>query len=1140
MKKIRITGRKIPSFWNKSLRLMKLTFLFLVVGLMQLSASVYSQTTKLSLEMRNAKVAEVLDAIEKQSEFRFAYSPGLIDLNREVTVDIHNKTIDESLIVLFKGTSVEFGVYDRHIILYPEEMEAAENHVKTLIASYQQRTVSGRVTDSRNQPLPGVTVVLKGTTQGTVTNANGNYSFNNVPEDAILVFSFVGMRPQEVVVGTRQEIDIRMEEETFGIEEVVAIGYGTMKKSDLTGSVSSIKSEDIERSPVTSFDQAIQGKAAGVQVTQASSAPGGRVSIRIRGGNSLSSSNEPLYIVDGFPISAGNSAGGNGVGQNPLATISPSDIASIEILKDASATAIYGSRGANGVVLITTKRGEIGKPKVTLDTYYGVQSIAKKLDMMNAEEYALLVNEARANDGQSQVFPNPDNLYYFPDPGSLGAGVDYQDEVFTNAPVQNYNVGISGGNEGIRYNVGGSYFGQDGIIKNSDFNRASFRSNLDIKILPNLTVNTNITASHIWANGMPSEGDGGGGTGGIVHGAITMPPSVPIFDAEGNYTKTNPTPGGTPTSNPVATANHYKDENKIDRVLGSFDVNWEIINNLTLKVTFGTDMSSANRAFYWPKETDRGNSRNGEGYQRYRNDASYLNENILSYIKDFGDHSLNATAGYTWQVFHYKAFNAGSTNYTTDLYQANNLGAGTTYSSPGSDKTQSQLASYLGRINYIYKNRYLFTFTARADGSSKFGVNNKWAFFPSFALAWRFSEEDFMESADWLSNLKFRASYGTTGNQNISSYRSLAMLGTRNYPLGNELVSGIGPNNIPNPNLKWETTATTDFGFDMGVFENRLSVVFDYYYKKTTDLLWNISTPSSSGFNSIFKNIGSLENKGVEIALGANIFEGDFKWDTQLNWSKNKNKVLEIPGYTPSVQGTISGHLKVNGSWLEPGMPVGVWNLLKYDGVFQDQAQLDAGPRSSSSDQLGDARFIDKNKDGKINYTDDRMIVGDPNPDFIYGMTNNFSYKGFDFSLYIQGSQGNDILNIQRAETNISGPWGNQRREILNRWTPTNTNTSVPRARVTVDPLMIQSDWLIEDGSYMRVKTMSLGYTFNKTKALSSLRLYVSGQNLITFTNYSGFDPEVNSTGNSNLQLGVDYNAYPSAKTVLFGINATF
>jgi TonB-linked SusC/RagA family outer membrane protein len=1029
------------------------------------------------------------------------------------------------------------------VYAYPFGVGKAENSdvittPSVAISQQSKKVVTGIVLDPVGEPIIGANIVEKGVSNGTVSDIDGNFSLEVSP-NAKLVVSFIGYNILEVTVGNQANLRITLSENLLGLEEVVVVGYGTVKKRDLTGSVSSVGAEDLKKVPVTSFDQAIQGRAAGVQVTQASSAPGGRVMIRVRGGNSLTSSNEPLYVVDGYPIYAGSSAGGNGAGQNPLSTINTSDIVSIEILKDASATAIYGARGANGVVLITTKRGQQGRTQVTFDGYYGTQTIAHKLDMMNAQEYAILVNEARTNDKQAVVFPNPNDLYNFPDPASLGKGVDWQDEIFRSAPVQSYNVGINGGNENTKFSIGGSYFGQEGIIKNSDFQRASARMNLDVKLAKTLSLATSVTASHVWGNTGTSEA-GGGSTSSIVWSTISMPPTVPIYQQDGSYTMVNRTPGGTPTSNPVPIVEYSTNSQEIDRFLGSVDANWEIFKNLILKVTFGTDISSANRKVYWPTQTYQGFNANGEASQANQKMSSYLNENTVTYSNVFGEHSINAVAGYTRQTFISQNFSAGSKNFSTDLYKADNLDGGTVYAQPSSEKEQSQLASYLGRINYIFRDKYLFTFTARADGSSKFGVNNKWAFFPSAALAWRLSEEEFMKPIESLTNLKLRASFGTTGNQAISSYSSLATLGTMNYPIGGTLNAGVGPNRIPNPDLKWETTATTDFGFDLGLFGNRLNLVFDYYYKKTTDLLWNISTPSTTGFTTMFKNIGSLENKGVEISLGGDIFVDTFKWNSQVNWSLNRNKVLEIPGYTPSVQGEISGHLKVNGSWLEPGLPVGVWNLLKYDGVFQDQAQLDKGPRSSANDVLGDARFVDKNGDGKINYTDDRMIVGDPNPDFIFGWSNNFAYKGFDLSVYLQGSYGNDIINVERAETNISGPWGNQRREILDRWTPAHTNTSVPRARVTVDPLILQSDWLIEDGSYVRVKTVSLGYTFNKISFMNSLRVYVSALNLLTFTNYSGFDPEVNTMGNNNLQFGVDYTAYPSAKSFMFGVSAAF
>lgn len=1118
-------------FHKKRLLRMKLTLLIACVCLFQVSASVRINGQNISIQVNDQPLKEVIKSIESKSNYRFFYNESFADLNKPITVAISDKPVTEVLDNLFEGSKVSYKVLENNLI------------VIALVSELQQLRITGRITDASNgDPLAGVYIMVKGTTQGVMSDADGNYTLDVSESGSTLVFSYIGYNSEEVPLQNQSVINMALVPNIQALDEIVVVGYGAVKKSDLTGSVSSIKYDDFKKSSLSSFDQAIQGKAAGVQVTQASSAPGGRVLIRVRGGNSLSGNNEPLFIVDGFPISAGNTAGGNGAGQNPLATINPSDIASIEILKDASSTAIYGSRGANGVVLITTKRGQVGKTKVTFDGYWGVQKVAKKLDMMNAREFAELVNEARANNTPTPLppaFPNPANPYYFPDPSTLGEGVDYQDEVFRSARIQNYNVGVSGGNELIRYAVGGSYFAQQGVVKNSDFQRASFRSNIDTRLARNLTLTSNISASHVWGNNGNSEGDGGNNAG-VINSAVLMPPTVPIFQEDGKtYTRLNPTPGGSTIQNPVPIVKHAVDYQEIDRILGSVDANWQIMKGLSFKVTFGTDMSMADRQVYWPKETVIGFNAKGQASQANRKMTSYLNENILTFNRAFGNHSLNVVGGYTWQVFNNRDFFSGATNFPTDLYEVYNLDAGTVYSPPTSERTKSQLASYLGRINYIFKEKYLLTLTARADGSSKFGANNKWAFFPSFAVAWRISEENFMESVALISNLKLRASYGKTGNQDINPYQSLAQLTTMNYPVGGLLNSGVGPNNIPNADLRWETTATTDFGIDLGIFNNRLNMVVDYYYKKTTDLLWNISTPQTAGFSSIFKNVGSLENKGIEISLGADIFTGEFKWNSQLNWSRNRNKVLEIPGFTPQTQGTLSGHLKVSGSWLEPGLPVGVWNLLQYDGVFQDQAQLDAGPTSSGA-KLGDARFIDKSGDGTIKYTDDRMIVGDPNPDFIYGWSNNFKYKGFDLSVYIQGSFGNDIINIQRAETNVSGPWGNQRTEMLNRWTPTNTNTDIPRARVTVDPLLLQSSWLIEDGSYLRFKTITLGYTLPEFKFMGSCRIYITGQNLLTFTDYSGFDPEVNSQGNSALQLGVDYNAYPASKSVMIGASVAF
>jgi len=1117
---------------------MKLVTLLLMTTLSQVTAVGYSQ--KISLEKRNVSIEAAFSAIESQTDYLFLYDKLDLPSSRLVSVNLKNATIDQALNQLFADVPLSYKIFKKNIVIKKQEKQKEEALVTPAQKPAVLQALSGKVTDEKGEGLPGVNIVVKGTSKGATTNTSGEYQLDITDQGTILVFSFVGYLTQEIEAGNRTTLDVTLKVDDKALEEVVVVGYGTQKKSDLTGAISSIKAEDLKRLPTTSFDQAIQGRAAGVQVTQGSSAPGGRVSIRIRGGNSLSSGNEPLYVIDGYPITAGGTAGGNGAGQNPLASINPSDIASMEILKDASATAIYGSRGANGVVLVTTKRGKAGKTSVTYDGYYGVQKVIKKLDMMNAREFADLVNEARANDGvATPAYPNSADLYNFPDPSTLGKGVDYQDEIFRSAAIQNHTLSISGGNDNTKIAVSGSYFDQKGVLIGSDFKRASIRANIDTKLSKNIMFSTNLTASKVWGNNGRSEGDGGG-NGNTVNAALIMPPTVPIFQKDGTYTRLNPTPGGSTVHNPVPIVKFNKDFQNIDRVLGTMAFTWNIIADLSLKVSVGTDMSNANRETYEPRETVNGYNANGRASQSNRRSMSYLNENILSYNKTFNKHQFNVVAGYTRQMDRDQQFRAYSSNFLTDLYGADNLGAGAAFTSPDSYKNQSQLVSYLGRINYTFNNKYLLSLTGRSDGSSKFGDNNKWAFFPSVAVGYKLSEESFMQSIEAVSNLKVRASYGKTGNQNIANYRSLARLGVYNYDLSGALVSGLSPGNIANPDLRWETTATTDFGIDLDLFGNRLNFVADYYYKKTTDLLWNVSIPQTSGFASIFKNVGSLQNKGLELSLGGAIFEKDFKWNSQINWSLNRNKVLDIPGYTPSTQEEISGHLKINGSWLEPGLPVGVWNLLKYDGVFQNQEQFDKGPRSAANDKLGDARFIDRNGNGSINLAEDRMIVGDPNPDFIYGWSNNFSYKGFDLSVYMQGTYGNDILNVQRAESNVSGPWGNQRKEIVDRWTPTNTTSNIPRARVTVNPLLLQSSWLIEDGSFLRVKTASLGYTFRPTKSISSCRVYVTGQNLLTFTKYSGFDPEVNSSGNTNLQLGVDYNAYPAARTFLVGVNVGF
>jgi TonB-linked SusC/RagA family outer membrane protein len=1131
---------------------MKLTILFMLLGLMQISASVYSQTARLSLEMRNARVIDVLEQIEKQSEFRFAYSAALIDLERRVSVSINEKNIVETLDAVFAGTGIKHVTRDRHIMLYPEELDTPAN-----TEEQQQKTVSGKVTDSKGLALPGVTVLIKGTSNGTVTNNEGTYSLNNVSEAAIMVFSFVGMHTQEIIVGSQSNINVFLEEETIGLEEVVAIGYGTVKKSDLTGSVSAVKMEDFKKMPMASLDQGIQGRAAGVQVTNTSGAPGGQVSIRIRGGNSLSSSNEPLYVIDGFPIAAGGMAGGyqnSTLANNPMATINPNDIESIEILKDASAAAIYGSRGANGVVLITTKHGKAGKTKVSYEGYAGVQNVTKTLDMMNGEEFATMSNVAASNAGLAPIYGGANEKWkepsYYRDNST-----DWQSLIFQQAKTHSHQIGLSGGSENTQYVVTGNYFSQEGVVLNSDFDRASLRTNIDTKISDWVKVGVSLTASRTFSNLTTSESDGANG-GGVINGALAVPPTMPVYNTDGSFTTLNQTPYGVTTGNPYALALLAKDQSTIDRVLANASIKFDLdmlLNGLGAEIRGGTDYSAAFRDTNYPSTVQFAQSQKGIAAKSWNRQASYLIENLVTYQTSFGKHSINAVTGLTLQSFEYSNGQTIVSGFVNDILEDNSMGsASVVVGIPSSGRNSSTQASWLGRVNYNFSDRYLLTFTGRADGSSKFGTNNKWGFFPSVAAAWRVSQEDFMQNADWLDNLKVRASYGITGNQGFANYASLASLGQYSYNFNAAKSVGFAPNKIPNSDLKWETTSTLDFGTDFGFFENRLNFTLDYYHKNTENLLWNVTIPLTSGFSSIFKNHGTLQNWGFEATVGYNLVNGTsksaFNWTTTLMYSMNRNEIVSLPGITPGRTTNLSGHLKLDGSWMEEGYPVGVWNYYVYDGVYQDQEMLNATivnangetvlkhPKSVTTDGLGSPKFKDLNQDGKID-RNDWTIIGDPNPDFIFSWSNDFTYKNFDLNIFVNGSYGNDILNMGRGENAQISPFASQRKSMLNYWTPANTNTDIPTPRISPHPNLILSSWMIEDGSYIRLKNVVLGYRVPVKRGIESLRFYVSGQNLVTLTNYSGFDPEVNSRGQSNLQMGIDWNAYPTSRTFTLGVN---
>ncbi len=972
-------------------------------------------------------------------------------------------------------------------------------------------------------------MVVKGTQRGTITDQAGKYRLT-VPdgEGVVLVFSFVGYLSQEVTPGSRTVVDISLRTDSKTLNEVVVVGYGTVKKSDLTGAVAKVGETDIKATPIVAFDRALQGRAAGVQVVQNSARPGGEATIRIRGSGSVNASNDPLYVIDGFPTTGLNS-------------INPNDIESIEVLKDASATAIYGSRGSNGVVLVTTKRGKAGQLSVTYDVYYGSQSVRRTIPLLNARQFAEFVNEAQTNNGGKPFFDGSTGDR--PLPTDLGEGTDWQEEVLRNAPIQNHQLGVSGGSEKSRYALSFGYYDQQGIVLNSDFKRYTLRANLDNDLSSRLRVGLSIQGAYTTGNNARTEVDGNGG-GGITSAALSYSPTFPVYNADGAYYKNLGTLNGYSVDNPVAIANEITGKNSLVRLLANAFVDYKITEGLHFRTSFGTDLQASKGNNYSTRLALAGAGSGGTASVRADQSIGWLNENTLNYTRQLTNrHSLNALVGYTIQGLTTENVTANANTFPNDFAGYNNLAAGSSLVAPRSGASDWRLISYLARLNYGFDDRFLLTFTARRDGSSRFGPNRKFGVFPSGAFAWKLANEKWMKNQNILSDTKLRVSYGLSGNQEIGNYQYLAGIGNTPYVLGGVLNSGATTAGIPNPDLRWELNAQFDAGFDVGLFNNRIQLTADYYIKKTSDLLFNVSVPTSSGFGSTLKNIGSVENRGVELALSTiNVERGGFRWTSDFNLTFNQNKILTLDGRQEFTAGTdaVIFATAVNPILLRVGSPLGNFYGRVTDGIFQDQAEVDASAQKTA--RPGDLRYKDLNEDGVINDLD-RDVIGNANPDWFGGLNNTFSFKGLELNIFLQGVQGNSILNYGTFDlVNLTGG-NNQSTRVLDRWTPDNPNTTIPRANAAGGSRIL-SDFQVEDGSYLRVKNISLGYNLpeNLLRRLSmrAAKVYVTAQNWFTLTDYTGYDPEVNRYGSSSLSQGLDYGAYPTAKTLLVGLNLTF
>lgn len=1117
----------------------------------------------LKLEKTSYSILQLFQEIERKTDFRFFYTQQAVKNAPTITSPNASASVEGHLVEVAKQANLRFKQVNNTISVIP-----ASNQTQELITKeIQFATIKGKVTDETGAPIPGVTILLQGSTSGTVTDIDGNYTIE-AAEGQVLVFSFIGYQTLNRVVGTSSILDVRMSVEENNLQEFVVMGYGTIQKKDITGAVSAINSDKIKDQQVPSLDLALAGQMAGVVVTQSTGAPGGGASVRIRGAGSLSAGNEPLYVVDGFPVT-------NDFDQrnNPLNTINPADIDNIQVLKDASATAIYGSRGANGVILITTKSGKNGTSRIDFNISTGVQQVEKLVDVLNAREFAAYINESRnnawVNSGPNRLATDPNsarlgNVMYllpeaFQNPESLGEGTNWQKEIFRTAMMSNYQLNFSGGNDRTKYFVSAGYLDQEGVIINSDLKRYSFRVNVESQMNRKVKVGANLTPSYTFSNQSLAEGNWQGG--GIIQSAITAAPHLTPYDEFGNYTKvTGQGIGLSEVDNPVKIAREYFHQQGTLRLLGTAFAEYSILENLRFKTLVGGDIRNFREDIFSNSLINPNNinpTKPAVGTNATSQTRNWLAEFTLSYAKSFGKHNLDAVVGYTAQNELLDVNRMTGTNFPNDNIKT--INAAGLITSAFNTKEEWALLSYLARVNYNFDDRYLLTATFRRDGSSRFGADSRWGTFPSISLGWRLSEENFMSDVSWISELRLRASTGLTGNNFIANYGAIGLTAQENYIFGASggvLNNGIRLANIPNSKLGWETNRQTDIGVEFGVLQNRFYLSADYYQKRTSDLLLNVPVPTLTGYSTALQNIGEILNKGLEFTVTSRNTVGAFKWTTDFNISTNNISVQALgPDGSPIISRQVTSassptHITQIGS--EPGSYYGYQVV----GIYQNQQDLDSSPvilngNGTVQSKPGQLKFADINGDGVIT-TADRTVLGSPFPDYTFGMTNTFNYKSFDFAFTLQGVQGFEVLNLaRRYYGNYSGTY-NVLRSTADGWmSETDRGDGVSpqidrnfNALAGSNTVNNVTSLFVEDGSFLRIRNITLGYNLSQSALqklkLSSARLSFTVQNAYTFTKYEGYNPEVSAQGGSTLVPGVDAGGYPLARSFMFGLNVGF
>lgn len=1116
----------------------------LLLGLVLMSFTVQSKRTDLiSVKKSSSSIRTILSEIEKSTSYHFLYNDKLVDTDQIISVDVKEKSIADALDNIFEKSNIKYTILEDQIILSVSETKETKQ---------DSRTIKGIVKDESGLSLTGVSVLIKGTTNGTVTDIDGNFALTNISENSVIIFRYVGFLTQEIKVANKTTIDITLKEDAQSLEEVVVVGYTTQKKADLTGAVSSVKMASLNDMSVSGINSALQGRMSGVTVLQSSGAPGSGTSIRIRGMGTFGN-NEPLYVIDGMPADNMND-------------INPTDIERIDVLKDAASAAIYGSRAANGVVIIQTKKGgKSDKVNISFNMHHGFSMPQKKIGLLNAEERNTIHLEAYDNaikyDGYTPKEGEDPTKYYKSDYAKVSR-TNWQDEIFSDAAYQgNYDIAFSGGSEKFKYNIMGAHLTQDGLLKNSGFKRTTLRINTELEVTKNLIVGENLMITNSKQDIVPEMGSNG-----AIAPALQFDPSVPVYENKEKGIYSGSGDLGADLRNPVATLDRSDRKRTRNRIFGNVYLQYKFLNDFTFKTDLGYDWSSWGEKWFVTKVPEAGRASNtNELTQRDWDNSKWITTNTLKFDKSINNHKIMVLGGTSYEAFNSEYTNARGTGFISEEKSQRYLSAATSIAWLQGGREEWAMNSYFGRLDYSFADRYLLSASFRADGSSKFSKDNRWGYFPSVSGGWRVSEEAFFEplKEKAIQNLKIRASWGKLGNQDLgSNYPTKVLIANTtdndgyNTVFGSTEKVGFGryESNLPNPDLRWEVTTQTDLGLDVS-FLNKFDFGFDYFIKKSSDVLIEIPIPSLAGVDGgKFVNAAEVRNRGFDMNLSYNTKVNDLRINTYANFSTVKNEVLSMG--TGSSNMFTSAYRGTNITRTRVGEPIAHFYGYKNGGVFKSQEEIDAyvddkGNKIQPSAKVGDLKFLDLNGDGKID-SNDQTNIGSGFPDFTYGFGADLEYKGFDFSFFFQGVAGYDIFNALKYEGMFVDARYNQFASIMDRYHPVNNpNGNGPRVTISdKNNNRRMSDYYVDKGDYLRLKTLTLGYTFDKKLSqklkIQKLRVYFTAQNLLTFTSYKGFDPELGETYANEIdnygvtEIGVDRGQFPQPKTFIMGINVNF